>query len=68
MQHLLYVKKSTNPDHEGRSLWVNLEDNEPSAELDGITFRPSSIKVVGGRVIAQNEHYYAECEIVGTKP
>lgn len=68
MQHLLYVKKSTNPEHLGRSLWVDLQDSKPSAELDGITFLPSAVKVVGNRVIAQNEHYYAECEVVATKP
>lgn len=68
MQHLLYVKKSTVPEHEGRCLWVDLQSSKPSTELDGITFRPSSVKMVDGRVVAQNEHYYAECEIVGTKP
>jgi hypothetical protein len=67
MEYLLYVRKSTNPDHLGRTLWVNLQDPTPSADLDGITFRPSSVKVAGLKVTAQNEHYYAECEIVATK-
>lgn len=68
MQYLLYVKQSTNPDHLGKSLWVDLKSNEPSAELDGITFRPSSVRVEGNQVIAQNEHYFARCEIAASKP
>ncbi|MEO0985732.1 MAG: hypothetical protein AAFY20_09300 [Cyanobacteria bacterium J06639_14] len=68
MDYLLYIKKSTNPDFEGRSLWANnLDAPNTSVTFEGITFRPNNVKISQDRVVAQNEHFYVQCLIAGTR-